>query len=338
MPNSRSSDIRLKVIDRCLRGNNRFTLKTIMEKCNSELAFDGRQPITSKATFLDDFLHIETVYNIEIVKHRVGRQIHYYYADPDFSIFRVPLNDEQAANLMQTLTLLQGFEGMPNTKWLEELIEKFKISINVDTLTEPVVGFDDNLDLKGRDKFAPLLQAITHKQAIVVTYRSFKTKKSFKATVHPYFIKQYNKRWFLFGWNDQRQFLSNFAFDRIVSIEPSEVEYVPNYEIDFFNYFDEMVGVSRQIDSKSEKVRFWVSKANQPYIETKPIHGTQKLTLQDDLGAIFEVDVIINYELKQLLLSHGMNLVVLSPERLRADMVDNLKTTLNNYDLFTPTE
>lgn len=338
MPNSRSSDIRLKVIDRCLRGNNRFTLKTIMEKCNSELVFDGRQPITSKATYLDDFLHIESVYGIEIVKQRVGRQIHYYYSDPDFSIFRVPLNDEQAVNLMQTLTLLQGFEGLPNTKWLEDLIEKFKISINVDTLTEHVVGFDDNIDLKGRDKFAPLLQAITHKQAIVLTYHSFNTRHSFRATIHPYFIKQYNKRWFLFGWNHERQLLSNFAFDRIEKIEPSSVVYIPNINIDFFNYFDEMVGVSRHVDSITQKVRFWVSKHNQPYVETKPIHGTQKRLSQDETGAVFEIDVIINFELKQLLLSHGMNLVVLSPQKLRAEMIENLKASLNNYDSFTPTE
>lgn len=326
------------MIDKCLRGSNHYTLKTIMEKCNEQLRFDGRKEVTSKATFLEDFLHIETHYDAEIVKEKVGRQVRYYYADPKFSIFSLPLNDEQSANLMQTLTLLKGFEGMPNTRWLEDLIEKFRDMLNVDSLTEPVVGFDDNLDLKGRDKFAPLLNAIVKKRVIAITYRNFKAEKSFIATVHPYYLKQYNKRWFLFGWNAEKGLLSNFAFDRIEKIEPLEKEYRHNDEINFFDYFDEMVGVSRQVDSECQKVRFWVSKGTQPYVETKPIHGSQRLVSQDERGAVFEIDVIINFELKQLLLSHGANLAVLSPAALRNEMTENLKKTLNNYNSFSITE
>ena len=67
MANTQSSDIRRKVIDRCLCGGNKYTLKKIMQKCNSALEIHGKRPVTSKNTFISDLNHISDTYDIEIV-------------------------------------------------------------------------------------------------------------------------------------------------------------------------------------------------------------------------------------------------------------------------------
>lgn len=341
MANTKSFDIRLQVMDYCLRGGNKFSRKEIMDKYNVRLENESYKKVTSKDTFFKDLLYIENNYNVTIERERSGfdsREILYYYEDPKFSIYNVPLSEEQTAQIAQTLIMLQSFEGMPNAKWLDDIIDNFKNNIDVDSLSEPVVGFSDNPDLQGKQHFTTLLRAITQKRSITITYKSYKKGMEFKSIVHPYYLKQYNNRWFLFALNEKYNNISNFAFDRIVKIENCSHKYIPNENVNFFDYFDEMVGVSRNVDSVSEKVKFWVSKSSQPYIATKPINGSQRQISEDENGAVFEIDIIINYELKQLLLSFGCNLAVLSPEHLRNDLISDLHNLLTLYESSESTE
>ena len=63
-------------------------------------------------------------------------------------------------------------------------------------------------------------------------------------TIHPYYVKQYNGRWFLYGLNDERNEISNLALDRIQSYKMSEIPFKKNEQIDFSTYFDDVMGAT----------------------------------------------------------------------------------------------
>ena len=330
MAQTKNALIRQRVIDRCLRSSKEYSVKMMMEKCNIALEEAGYNKVTSKNTILDDLRGIETNFpEAHIITKKRGRIIYYEYEDKDFSIYNIPLDDDGMAKLAQTIKLLSKFEGMPNFEWIDEMIDHFKLSLNIPTTKDSVVGFDDNIYLKNRDYFSKLFSAIVSEQTLEITYKPF-NKSSRKYIFHPYFLKQYNKRWFLFGCVEGREELSNFALDRIEHISNSVIPYKQNTTFDFQDLFEDVVGVSNLFDDP-QSITFSMNPESLDYIETKPILPSQRIIEKKENETIYEIKTVINRELIQLLLSYGSALKVLSPLSLVDKISREIQKTLQRY-------
>lgn len=333
MPKSKSADLRIKVIDRCLSDRKRkYSTAMIFDACNEELLKRDFVPITAMNSVRDDIEQIQRVYpGAEVESVREGRNIYYRYADPEFSIYKTPMKADEIIQLTQTLRLLRRFKGMPQFNWVDEIAERLGASLKLDEATDEIVGFDENLDLEGMDNFTPLFNAIVDKQPLKLTYQSFRMDSKETVVVHPYYLKQYNKRWFLIAWNDEKDFMANYAFDRIKGIEDANVAYKPT-DVNFFDYFEDMIGVSKDTRTEPQKVKLWVSREQWPYIRTKPLHGaTQRLVSMDEKGAIITIEVYLNYELEQQILSFGEKVKVLEPVELKNRIRERLAGAIVNY-------
>lgn len=302
----------------------------MMEKCNIALEQAGYKPVTSKNTILDDLRGIESNFpEARIIQKKSGRYLFYEYEDNNFSIYNIPLDDDGMAMLAQTIFILSKFEGMPNFEWIDEMIDHFKSSLNIPTTKDSVVGFDDNIYLKNRNHFSRLFSAIVAEQTLIITYCPF-GKEPIVYDFHPYYLKQYNKRWFLFGCVDGKSNLTNFPLDRIEDISNSAVPYLPNTRFDFNELFEDVIGVSNLFDDV-EIINFSVSSQSLDYIQTKPILPSQKPIEKRDNETIFEIRTIINRELIQLLMSYGSSITVLKPQRLVDLISTEVSKTLKNY-------
>ena len=333
MPKSKSADLRIKVIDQCLSDRKRkYSTAKIFERCNEELLKRDFVPITAMNSVRDDIDQIQRIYpGADVESYREGRNIYYRYADPEFSIFKTPMKPDEIIQLTQTLRLLRRFKGMPQFDWVDEIAERLGASLKLDEASDEIVGFDENLDLEGMDNFTPLFNAIVDKQPLKLTYQSFRMDSKETIIVHPYYLKQYNKRWFLIAWNDEKDFMANYAFDRIKGIEDANVPYKPT-DVNFFDYFEDMIGVSKDTRTEPQTVKLWVSAAQWPYIRTKPLHGaTQRLVSLDEKGAIITIEVYLNYELEQQILSFGEKVKVLEPAELKERIKERLAGAITNY-------
>jgi predicted DNA-binding transcriptional regulator YafY len=132
--------------------------------------------------------------------------------------------------------------------------------------------------LKGLNYFTELFNAINNHQVLHIEYQGFKQNKVAQVVLHPWYLKQYNNRWFLFGFNEEYNSLSNLAIDRIISIAGSGKKYIINTDINFDEFFDDVVGVSVNTNGSPERIVLLVSKDVWPYLESKPIHGSQSYT------------------------------------------------------------
>lgn len=348
MPNTKSALLRQQVIDRCLSSGRRYSARDLMDECNEALALRGFKEVRSLVTIHADLAEIDEQYHdarkvgtakntqYTIIEADYIDHVYYYrYWKPHFSIYRLEMNSLEMAGLAQAISILKRFQGMPQFDWVDQMMERFKHSTGYKDDPASVVGFDDNPDLEGKEHFTTLFNAIIHKQPLQLTYHSFKTDEDIVYIVHPYYLKTYNKRWFLLAWEEKGGFLSNYAFDRIVNIKDFKTPFIEHPEINIEEYFDAMVGVSRKLTSPTVKITFWVAIETWPYIKTKPLHGTQKvdkeLTEQCEDGVIITIDVIPNFELQQLVLSYGEGIRVLSPDRFRDKIRSRLEQALNNY-------
>lgn len=307
----------------------------ILDAVNEALEVERYEEIRSLNTIRSDIKFIEASRpEIEVVETRIGKRKVYGYADKNMSIYKLQLDESELGMLTQVIMLLSKVQGLPNTEWIESFIQRFKLSLDIDTDMEKVVGFDENRYLTGLDYFGRILQAITRKEVIKLVYTSFRSKKRITYTVHPYYIKEYNNRWFLIAKTEGKKYLSNYAFDRIDDIQPCPgVKYIPNECYDFNNeYFSDMIGVSRPNNGTIQKVTLWASENLTPYIKTKPIHESQKLKMQEDGSSTIEIEVYPNYELEQLLLSYTDGIKVLAPSDLADRIKLKLSTALSRYD------
>lgn len=333
MPRTKNALIRQRVIDQCLSSSQNYSMEDLKKACNRELQNRGEHPVTSTNTIRDDLDQISANYPDAIIESkRVGRNIYYSYRDKNYSIFNIPFKDDEVAQLTQTLMILSRFEGMPQFDWMEDFINRFKSSLKLNFTDEPIVGFDENVDLRGREYFAPLFSAISNRQVLEIAYKNFKKGITESCIVHPYYLKQYNNRWFLFGLTEGVMRLSVYAFDRIESLKTIHRDYIPNKEIDFQEYFEDMIGVSRPHGKSVQKVVLRVAKDLIPYIRTKPLHGTQRELSSDSDSITVQIEVVLNYELEQLILSHGEKLEVLEPIELRTQIKERICKCARFYE------
>lgn len=337
MANTKGSGERQRVIDECLQSTRGFSYEEMKERCNVVLERRGFAPVTALNTIRADVEEIENKYGedatVEMIK--VGRFKRYRYKKEGFSIYKAALPAEDLEHLKEMMDALSIYEGRPQFEWISDLMGRLQSTTSIVTQDkEPIVGFDENIDLKGREHFQPLMNLIKEKKAVRLTYRSFKSDKDLVVTFHPYYLRQYNNRWFVFGELDNRSDLTNYALDRIVEIKEACTPYRPNNgRYDFNEYFSDMIGVSRRPGAESQKIQILVREDQYPYIKTKPIHGTQKVVEdRGEAGVVIQIDVIPNFELEQLLLSYGEYVTVLSPQTLRDTIAKRVMDCNNKYN------
>ncbi|HEX5150410.1 MAG TPA: WYL domain-containing protein [Parafilimonas sp.] len=178
-----------------------------------------------------------------------------------------------------------------------------------------------------------LYSAIANNTVVEFMYKPF-TNEAKKRTVHPYFLKQYNNRWFLLGYNEGKESLSTFALDRIQGkIKPLSKTYIlPDGIFNAQEYFKDIIGVTHYPGRPAEKIVIQCSGNVAPYILTKPIHTSQEIMQRcNDGGITISLFLKHNYELVNNLLGFGKDVTVLQPAALAEEIKMQAKEVLEKY-------
>lgn len=323
--------IRYQALDRCFSNlGKRYFIDDLIQACSEALQeFYGQNKTISRSQVFEDikFMESEQGYRIPLEKYKDGKQVYYRYSDKKFSINNQPLNALEQEQIKEMLFTLSRFKGMPQFEWINEIIAKIDDKFDLNNSSRTVITFDQNQDLKGVKYIDRLYNAIIYKRPIAVLYKSFKADQAQTIILHPYFLKQYNNRWFMFGLNPDTENLQNLSLDRIEEITELKTDYIDNINIDFEEYFEDIIGVT-VLSNEIEVIEFRVTGNILPYIQTKPLHGSQIYYKDKD---ILTIKVKPNYELESLLLSYGESLEVLNPPFLRERLQNRIKNMQKNY-------
>jgi len=278
------------------------------------------------------FMRSPEGWDVELAELYDGKKKIYRYEDTTYSIMNVPLNAKVLEEFRSSVEVLSQFEGMPQFDWLQESLAKMNMEAN--KATTPIISFDANPFLKGIEHLSTLYQAIKNKTVLNIFYQDFNAPEPYIVILHPYFLKQYNNRWFLFGRNVEKNTSAwNLAIDRIVDISTSSEKYIPNTEIDWIEYFEDIIGVTLPQDTKAQEVILHFYGITGKYVENKPIHGSQKSQWLDINTLEVKLSLIINFELERLILSYGDNAKVIEPESLRKNIWFQCSNAARHYSL-----
>ena len=335
MATNKHATIRYQILDKCFRNPGRtYYIEDLIDACNNAIYdYSGNENGVKRRQVQEDisFMESEQGWNIPLDHIRDGHKIYYRYNDMNFSINSQPLNETEENQLKEALLTLSRFKGMPQFEWVDEITARLHSGLGLSKTNQQIIEFEQNDFLRGLEHITPLYNAILYKKALSIHYKSFRSGIAQTILFHPYYLKQYKNRWFVFGLNDGLSLITNLALDRIIQIEESKKDYFQNKSIDFSEYFEDVIGVTIEKDAKPEKITLKISNELYPYIQTKPLHGSQKQKERNDAFVLVELEVIPNYELESLILSFGEGIQVIAPEILREKIKSRINLTLKNY-------
>ena len=326
--------IRFHALDKCFSNfGKKFYLEDLLAYCNAALyeLNPNAEGIKKRQLFEDiKFMESSQGWSVPLERIKEGRKVYYRYETSDFSINKQPMNELEAEKLKSALLVLSRFKGMPQFEWVNELILKLQEAFKLESHEREIISFDANEYLKNIHFLGDLFNAILYKKVLRVDYQTFKSDAVATFEIHPYYLKQYNNRWFLIGNRMEFTNLTNLALDRIVSFAETDTPY-NDTSTDFNEHFDDVIGVSIPPESIVSKITLFATPDLAPYIMTKPLHGSQKKISNDNNGFTFSIEVITNHELEKLILSCGEGLKVVEPESFKKAIKLRLVNSLANY-------
>ncbi len=336
MATNKNALIRYKILDNCFRNpGKRYFIKDLILECEKVLMeIDPDSNGISRRQIFDDisFMESKEGWQIDLAKQRDGKKVYYRYSDISFSINNMPLNEVEIGHLKSALEILSQFKGMPQFEWIHELLPKLQQGASTIDEKDAIIEFDNNQYLAGIEFLGVLHNAINYKKVLNITYQPFESDHASDFVIHPYYLKQYNNRWFLFGLNPgKNQYDWNLALDRIRTIKEIKGKFIKNSQIDWKEYFEDIIGVTKPHKSKVEKITLQFIGKTGKYILSKPMHGSQKSKWINDKLLEVNLQLIINYEFESLLLSYGDNIKVVSPLKLVKSLTKRMKNAIALY-------
>lgn len=327
--------LRYKTIDKCLQNNFRqWTLNDLIEAVSDALyEYEGKEVDVSKRTVQLDLQMMRSDklgYNAPIV---VYDRKFYKYDEPDYSITNSPISNQDLTKLSEAVSFLKQFQGFSHFTELGSMVQKLEDHVYTQkTQEKSLIDFEKNDNLKGLEFLDTLYQFILKKQAIEMTYKSFKARQESTFLFHPYILKEFRNRWFVIGKRKTSEGIMNLALDRIISIEKSDKKFIADQTFNSETYYKQAVGVSVTPNLLPETVLLYVNRKQAPYVLTKPIHHSQKEVSRDNYGVTISLNVQLNFELEKEILGLGEGIKVLAPERLKRNIKERLYDAINAYE------
>jgi len=347
MPNNKNAIVRYQCIDEMLHNwSHYYTTHDIQEACNDKLSElkDDSEPVTLRC-IQKDLNFLENYFGASIMRYTAQGKRCVKYEDPTFSIFSPAISQEEKNLLTEVLATLGQFKGLDNFDWLESL----RRSLNFEQNKKRIIEFSKSPDLKNENLLGELFDCISKKIPITLRYKPFGKPES-SYTVYPYLLKQYNNRWFLIATEELKERISNFALDRIQSIERKPDLKYEECPFDLEDLYKNIYGVSINKSAKIEEIVFWVSDKTAPYIETKKILESQRKLSWNEReglskeypnlpknGCVFAMTGMVNRELRRELCSYFEDLEVLKPRTLRDKIIQDIEKMSEKYSNNEPT-
>jgi predicted DNA-binding transcriptional regulator YafY len=176
--------------------------------------------------------------------------------------------------------------------------------------------------------FKIVLEAIQNNLEIRFKHHNFNRSKEEEYTLKPYFLKQYQNRWYVVGETEKGY--RTFGIDRIENIIIGTKKIKPKTE-EAKEKFSNVIGLN-YVDHKLEKISLSFHISQKPYIVSLPLHHSQK-EINLDNGKTFDIALRIhpNFEFSQQILKYGSLVKVLEPKWLAEEIKEELRKGFENY-------
>ena len=183
----------------------------------------------------------------------------------------------------------------------------------------------------GTTYFDDVVMSMRTNTELIIDYQRYEGQRE-TLTIQPYFMKVYNRRWYVLGYIKETESIRHLALDRFIDLKKTYVKFV--FPKDFIprKYYDHVVGIYVNEDLPVVNLKIRVYGVQTEYMRMLPLHKSQREGASKyGEFAEFSYRVCLTPELKSKILALGSNVEVLEPLEYREEIENEICTTLNRY-------
>jgi predicted DNA-binding transcriptional regulator YafY len=338
MPANKYALLRYRVIDRCISNKYRPfpSIEDLQQACEEALYGSSNERV-SRSTIEKDIKAMRTEEELGYyapIKYSKLEQ-GYYYEDSSYTIKDISLSDEEQEAIKLAATTLFQFRDMAMFKDFGSAIQKIFDRMNIspemeDEAVERHVQFETSPVAQGSDLLPELLSAIKQRQEVQFRYHSYLDDSKSERVLEPYLLKEYRNRWYVIGRDVERNATRTFGLDRIENLHSAPRYFVVPSDFDSDTLFRHSFGITA--GGKAEEVVLRFAKQQGLFVRSQPLHPTQETIAEDENGIVVRIRVIPSPELTMAILSYGHQVEVVSPSKLRGEVMKALNLTASFYN------
>lgn len=239
----------------------------------------------------------------------------------------LPLNLTELMALYFSRGMMKSVEHTFFWEAWESLFAKIKTTLPAETI-DYLDQLESSLAVGGRqskyrhdigDLFDTLHEAIARRRCLNIRYFTISRKSESRRRIAPYKIWYFDGSFYLIADCSLRGDIRLFSLDRIKKISVLDEHFAMPADFNADEFMKSSFGV---FQGELVKVRIQFTAAVADYIRERTWHPSQSIESRADGSIIFEAEVAGTREIKFWILQWGGQAEVLSPEKLRRDLID----------------
>lgn len=187
----------------------------------------------------------------------------------------------------------------------------------------------------GSEYIHPLIHACSCCKVVRFSYRYVWEERVEFQCVHPYGLKEFDKRWYLVAWNPNAEKYNIYGLDRIRDFEVTERSFSRDKNFSLEKFYEHYYS-ARIVDEDDEEslkpvtIKLLSTSRYANYLKSVPLHASQRVTEENGTSCHFELRLIPTWNFVQKLMTMADQVQVLEPDDLRLYLVDALQEALDN--------
>ena len=164
---------------------------------------------------------------------------------------------------------------------------------------------------------AEIIKAIRENNIVIMTYHPFWSATPLEIKLYPYFVKLFNRRWYVYGRTETEDKVKVYALDRIKNLTTTNRRFV--FPVDFVaaEFLNASIGIMKTDSEKPCKINIKAYAETTQYLLALPLHYSQQVVESTKDYTIFSYWLSPTEDFYQEILRKREYMEVVSPQAVR---------------------
>jgi len=220
-------------------------------------------------------------------------------------------------------------EGNKLTKWLLNSFSIRNIILESGNIQDRIILEDIP---SAQNFLEDIVLAMQRNRAIQVLYHPFTKDQPFVIDLEPYFLKLFNRRWYMFCHSADSDLIKVYALDRIENLIITERIFEMPLDFSPENHLFNSIGIIKNESICPVEIIVKAYGLHPKYLKALPMHHTQKELKSTSDFTFFSYQLSPTFDFYQEILSRKEYVEIVSPEEVREEFKTILSRIVDYYN------
>ena len=217
-----------------------------------------------------------------------------------------------------------------------ELIKWLLNSFSISNIIQESKEIKDRIILdevpSAQSYLAEIIKSIRENNIVIMNYHPFWSSTPLEIEFYPYFVKLFNRRWYVYGRTETEDKVKVYALDRIKKLTATNRKFVFPVNFVASEFLNASIGIMKTDSEKPCKINIKAYAETTQYLLALPLHHSQQIVESTQDYTVFSYWLSPTDDFYQEILRKREYLEVVSPQAVR-DKLSSIIHKLSEYYL-----